>query len=163
MTIDLSTGLAIYAAVLSTILAVLNLVKFKRDSDKEKVKLSAELIKKNEFEKLVSGMYSEPVEPYPPVESATLYEVKVLNRSDFPIKLDTVKIHSDLGDFSAYKKYSIGGQPNYHSPIGEEFKVDVPSKEYRKFGVVIPKGSENLKVQRITLSTVCGKVVTIKT
>ena len=163
MTIDLSTGLAIYAASLSTVLAFLNIVKFKSDSDKEKVKLSAELIKKHEFESLVSGMYAEPVKPYLPIKSATLYEIKVVNGSNFLIKLDALKIQSDLGEFSAYKEYSIGGRPNFQSPISEEFKVDIPSKEYRKYEVVIPKGNEALKVERIILSTVCGKVVTIKT
>ena len=159
---ELSTWLALYAALLSTILAILNIVKFIQERDKQKIKLSAELLKEDDFDTLVSCMYVEPIKPYPPQNSATLFQVKIVNGSDFSIKLDCVKVISDLGEFSAYKQYAINGNPNYHSPISEEFKVEVPAKEYRKFDVVIPKGYEALKANKIRISTVCGKVISIK-
>jgi len=162
LNLKLSTYLAIYAAGLSTILAILNFMKYRSDSNKDKVKISADLTKSTNYESLVDVMYSPPKEPAPAQNSASLFHIKITNNSEFSVKLDSVQINSDIGDFSAYKKYSIAGKSNYHSPIGEDFIVDVPSKEYRKYDVVIPKGSECLKPKNVSISTVCGKSFKIK-
>jgi hypothetical protein len=163
LNLKLSTYLAIYAAGLSTILAILNFMKYRSDSNKDKVKISADLTKSTDYENLVSGMYTPPKELYPAQNSASLFQIKIKNNSEFSVKLDAVRINSDIGDFPAYKKYSISGNSNYHSPIGEDFIVEVPSKEYRKYDVVIPKGSECLKPKSVSISTVCGKSFKIKT
>lgn len=156
---SLSVVLSIYAAVLSTILAILNIIKFKQDNNKTKVKLSVEFHKKHNFDALVESMYHKNPDPFPPTTSASLYQVKIINRSDFSVRLDSIKVHSDLGQFSAYKNYQINGAGSYHSPISEDFRVEIPSKEYCKFDVVIPKGSESLIASKIAISTVCGKLL----